>query len=483
MEPVAARLEPITALNLTAPLGATVIPVPAVRATDGGGRPIAGIEVTFTATGGVIGRRRNLTDSDGIASMEFWVMGTRPGVQTVVARTADGQSVTFTATTLAGPPRYFQRVSGNGQSAAPGETLTQPLAMQVVDGFRNPLRGQEVVFSVVAGGGTISPNRVVTDTNGYVESGPWTLGTAEGVQRVRGQVGEIEIEYKALAFPLRSATVALAFERDGEIFSLGPEQSFTQLTTGTGTATDPAWSPNGRRLAYTRSQWNGPVSLYLTNEDGTLTQRAMGFGAPTWSPDGRWLAVQGGSSYDGNIYVLPAEDDRKAPILVAEMAAWPAWSPDGRTIAFVALSGDDGYHTLDVINHDGSGRRHVTLLDEGVIGRPAWSPDGTRIAFSKCLGGCAVYTVDASTTETTELAALTDKADPAFDPAWSPDGRTIAVTVQTTRSGAFPSIFAVPASGGTPRLIADRAQNPAWRRTAAAPGGSGGMLSTKEADR
>jgi dipeptidyl aminopeptidase/acylaminoacyl peptidase len=67
---------------------------------------------------------------------------------------------------------------------------------------------------------------------------------------------------------------------------------------------------------------------------------------PAWSPDGRRLAVtRDDCVYRCESYLMSADDDGKPPVFLASSAAFPAWSPDGKEIAYVRLSGDDGYHT------------------------------------------------------------------------------------------------------------------------------------------
>ena len=133
------------------------------------------------------------------------------------------------------------------------------------------------------------------------------------------------------------------------------------------------WSPNGRQIAFVGNRpRGGPCpckdnsDIYVMNADGSGTRRLThhaGYNAePAWSPDGRKIAFR--STRDGNreIYVMNA-DGSKQRNLTRNPAkdVRPSWSPDGRRIAFV--SDRDGRLEAHVMNADGSGQRSLTLQE------------------------------------------------------------------------------------------------------------------------
>ena len=136
----------------------------------------------------------------------------------------------------------------------------------------------------------------------------------------------------------------------------------------------PVWSPDGRRIAFTRPREGqtgpgpccdpSPADIYVMNADASGTRRLThnaGYNAePAWSPDGRKIAFR--STRDGNreIYAMNADGSNQRNLTRNPAKdSRPSWSPDGRRIAFV--SDRDGRLEAHVMNADGSGQRSLTL--------------------------------------------------------------------------------------------------------------------------
>jgi len=147
-------------------------------------------------------------------------------------------------------------------------------------------------------------------------------------------------------------------------------------------SSDPAWSPDGARLVFTRltvTPRGQRQELVVIGADGrglrrlTDTPRASER-APAWGPAGL-IAYE----RDGEVWTVRPDGSAARRLLLG--AGAPAWSPDGRSLAFAAADG-----RIAVARADGGGRRVVARGDAA----PSWSPDGERLVFAR---GGALHSV------------------------------------------------------------------------------------------
>jgi Tol biopolymer transport system component len=193
---------------------------------------------------------------------------------------------------------------------------------------------------------------------------------------------------------------------------------------------DPAWSPNGQRIAFASWRDGGRSHIFVVDANGkNTTQLTSGSKAdshPTWSPDGAKIAFVRGAS--GIIEVMNADGTHVHQISAGAdgSAGDPAWSPNGRWIAYDLEIPGGTTRALWLVHPDGSGR-HRLIAGSATAISPTWSPDSRRIAFSSDNGSpsstLAIYEINVSG-RGLQLVARPDQA--AIDPAWSPDGNLIA---------------------------------------------------------
>ncbi len=203
-------------------------------------------------------------------------------------------------------------------------------------------------------------------------------------------------------------------------------------------ASDPAWSPDGRRLAYLAPGAGGAADVYVADADGTnrgrLTVTELEEASPTWAPDGRRLAVE----RNGSIVLLRADGVEGRTLARGEE---PAWSPGGQRIAFSA-GGD-----LFVVRTRGGRPLNVTSSPASESS-PSWAPDGRRLAYVTDETGAA----DIRVLDLRSRAVVQVTADPAVDsePAFSSNGKRVVFVSDRT---GVEQIVGAPASGGAAALV------------------------------
>jgi len=205
----------------TGPTGTLLSQPLRVRVRDRYQGSVAGAAVLFNAASGSIIENQPVTsDSEGYAEVHFR-LPEQGGSLVVSAQIVDSPTarVDFALTSEGLESCHLEIVSGDGQTAAPGELLPAPLEIALRSGQGLPYPGQSVVFRVVTGGGTIAGQvsaEVKTDTDGRAQA-PWRLGEAIGEQKVQVFVTEVpeeKVEFKAYA---RRVPAALEFVLPNEM--------------------------------------------------------------------------------------------------------------------------------------------------------------------------------------------------------------------------------------------------------------------------
>jgi beta propeller repeat protein len=160
------------------------LPTPLIaRALDSHGNPVAGVPVTWIVSGGdMISPGAVTSDSTGSAR-GILTLGPTAGMHEVLASTPGASPAHFTAAAGAGAAQRVRMVSGDGQRAILGGMLTDSLIAQASDVHDNPVAGVPVTWTVIAGGGSISPASSATGTDGRARA-RWTVGGAAGQNRV-----------------------------------------------------------------------------------------------------------------------------------------------------------------------------------------------------------------------------------------------------------------------------------------------------------
>ncbi len=177
------------------------------------------------------------------------------------------------------------------------------------------------------------------------------------------------------------------------------------------------------RIAYV-SRDAGVYRLVVADSDGDneqalLTSREP-IMSPAWSPDGRQIAYVSFEKRRAMVYVQSLTSSKRT--LIADFPgsnSAPAWSPDGKQIAMVLTRDEDSQ--IYLANTDGKHLRRITYSD-GIDTEPSFSPDGQSLLFTSDRGGSPqIYRVSIANNE---VERLTFESGNAFSPRFHPDGKS-----------------------------------------------------------
>jgi TolB protein len=196
-------------------------------------------------------------------------------------------------------------------------------------------------------------------------------------------------------------------EHRGTVVSLG------------GSSITPAWVPEKFALAASLSYEGNPAIYLLTGNGKIMRKLTHHWGidvSPTWSPDGKEFAFVSDRSGSPQIFIQNMENGNVRRLTYeGDYNTSPQWSPQGNYIAYVGFK--NGHHDIYLLGIDGKGPIQLTR-DAGNNESPTWSPDGTLIAFSSTREGPSrLYVMNANGMDQRRLLLLGGEQT---DPSWSP---------------------------------------------------------------
>jgi eukaryotic-like serine/threonine-protein kinase len=216
------------------------------------------------------------------------------------------------------------------------------------------------------------------------------------------------------------------------------------LTSQWGWERSPALSPDGKSVAFTRSDsYNHPEQIYLKRRDTehltqlTSSEHRDRIASLVWSPDGERIAFKRTAQpyeHPGAIYSVSREGGNEYKILDlsnVNLSSSIDWSPDGTQLAYSDADPNPDQLAIYLSNLKTGQKQRLTSPPKGLWGDwdPKFSPDGSEVAFKRVTGYAAdeIYI--------TKLAGgpirrVTTQADNISGHAWTADGKSLIVSCQ-----------------------------------------------------
>jgi len=236
------------------------------------------------------------------------------------------------------------------------------------------------------------------------------------------------------------AVVAIWFLRSGTTAS-EPSLTVVPLSTYPGFQMQPSFSPDGNQVAFVwngEKQHNWDIYVKLIGTGGPplrLTNHPAGGHSPAWSPDGRFIAfLRWISEGKCALLLIPALGGPEREITETSCVPFPklTWSPDGSSLVISDRDSAKELFALYLVSIESGERRKLTSPSPPWVGdiSPAFAPDGRTLAFSRRVdwgyrGDLYIVPFSKTLGPIVEPKRITFDNRGAIYPAWSADGRGI----------------------------------------------------------
>ena len=210
--------------------------------------------------------------------------------------------------------------------------------------------------------------------------------------------------------------------------------------------------------------------IYIMDWDGTnlrrVTRNRMGNNAPSWSPDGRWLAFSSFKTKPPGVFLIPTNGGRQLQVSSRKAQAiggsFSPANPTSRYFVYSELVGNRNPN-YELVRYDLLRRIKRKLTNSwGIDVSPSYSPDGRKIVFNSSRhGNPHIYVMNS---DGSNVNRITFKGKYNTEPVWSPRGDKIAYTGRIKR-GKEIDIITMNTDGSSKRRLTGsqgRNESPTW---------------------
>jgi len=394
-------------------VGATQLPIAIARFRNddqGGSSPSAVIRADLERSGAfkIVDSAGNLDETTAPNMAEWRSRAADALVGGSVSRLADGRyDLRF---------KLWDVVKGSdlgGQSAAVDAAELRLAAHRIADFVYEKLTGDKGVFSTRIAYVTKAGPRYtlrVADADG--ENGQVALNSGQPIISPAWSPNGKELAY--VSFERQKAVVFVHNVATGERRAIADFR---------GSNSAPAWSPDGQHLAVTLSR-DGGSQLFVIGKNGESPRRLASSAAidteAEFSADGRWLYFTSDRGGGPQIYRMPASGGNAERVTFGgNYNISPTVSPDGRTLAYVTRAGNA--FRLSVLDLSSGGAQPVAITDSSDDEHPSFAPNGRLLIYATKAQGRSVLMT--STLDGKIKARLPSQTADLREPVWGPYGR------------------------------------------------------------
>jgi Tol biopolymer transport system component/DNA-binding winged helix-turn-helix (wHTH) protein len=256
--------------------------------------------------------------------------------------------------------------------------------------------------------------------------------------------------------------VAFTVQRHCHILPFGATRNsasamrVTPFTTTPGAELEPAFSPDGKAIAFLWDQGASDktdvyVKLIGTEQPLRITHRKGGICNIAWSPDGRYLAFQSKGASPGT-FLVPALTGPERKVSTNAMCLGLSWSPDGKYLAFSGKESPTRPYRIATLSLDTLEERWATFPEPKIVGdhQPCFAPDSKSIAYMRIRNEW-VTDLYMSPIDGGEARRLTFDNTVIRGCAWASDGQSVIIS---SHRGGDTSLWRVSVKGGIPERLA-----------------------------